>query len=116
MGEAAADRRFDAIAKNEAIRLVGTEPFWGGTVKGSVLTYTTPENPSGTAVAVTRFAGMNGLGYSGALSGKPLDLLITQAPCSDGMSDRSFPFTASLQIGAEKRSGCAWTDRLPYRG
>lgn len=105
---------FGGIGAGERITLVGTEPFWGGTVQGRKLTYTTPENQAGETIAVRRFAGNGGLGFSGTLAGQPLDLAVTPGTCSDGMSDRRFPFTATLRIGAEQRIGCAWTDRRPF--
>lgn len=107
---------FDAIGANETIRLVGTEPFWGGTVSEGRFTYTTPENQAGEAIAVKRFAGNSGLGFSGTRGGRPLDLMITRGTCSDGMSDRTYPYTATLKLDAEQRSGCAWTDRQPFSG
>jgi uncharacterized membrane protein len=107
---------FDAIRADETIKLIGTEPFWGGAVEAGKLTYTTPENQAGETIAVKRFAGNNGLGFSGSLDSKPFDLTVTPGECSDGMSDRRFPFTATLRIGDEQRSGCAWTDRTPFAG
>ena len=107
---------FAAIVPAESIRLVGTEPFWGGTLRGSELLYSTPENQAGESIAVRRFAGNNGLGFSGMRDGKPFDLTITPGTCSDGMSDRSYPFTATLKLGEEQRNGCAWTDRMPFSG
>ena len=107
---------FDAIAEDETIRLIGTEPFWGGTVEAGRLVYTTPDNQAGETIAVKRFAGNSGLGFSGARGGKPLDLTITRGACSDGMSDRAYPYTATLRLDAEQRSGCAWTDRHPFTG
>lgn len=116
-GETAATAEtFDAIAVGETIRLVGTEPFWGGTVTGGELVYTSLENQAGERIAVKRFAGNSGLGFSGTRNGQPLDLTITRGVCSDGMSDRSFPYTATLRLGAEQRTGCAWTDRQPFTG
>lgn len=107
---------FDGIAATETISLVGTEPFWGGTVTASELNYTTPENQAGQRIPVRRFAGNNGLGFSGTLDGKTLDLAITPGDCSDGMSDRRFPFVATLRIGEEQRNGCAWTRSKPFTG
>lgn len=107
---------FAAIAADETIRFLGTEPFWGGTVRGGGMVYSTPENRQGDTIAVRRFAGNNGLGFSGMWNGAPLDMAIAQAPCSDGMSDRSYPFAVTLRLGEEQRGGCAWTDRNPFAG
>lgn len=107
---------YDGIAAEETIYIGGNEPFWGGEIIGETLRYTTPENPDGEAIAVKRFAGMNGLGFSGTFSGQPLDLAITPGSCSDGMSDRRYPYTATLRLGDEVRIGCAHTDRQMFTG
>lgn len=105
---------FGAIRADETIRFVGTEPFWGGTISGGEMIYSTPENQAGDKIAVRRFAGNNGLGFSGSLDGRAVDMTITPGSCSDGMSDRTFPFTATLKLGEEQRNGCAWTDRMTF--
>ena len=108
--------RFAAIRADEIIRFTGTEPFWGGVVTGAELVYSTPENQQGETIAVRRFAGNNGLGYSGMRGGAPFDMTITPGACSDGMSDRTYPFTVTLKLGEEQRNGCAWTERAPFSG
>lgn len=113
-GASAHSQKFDVIAAGETIRLVGTEPFWSGTITGGAFSYSTPDNATGDRYAVKRFAGLNGLGFSATEPGRAVDIVITAAPCSDGMSDRRFPFTAIVQIGGQSRQGCGWTDRQPY--
>ena len=113
---ASTTKPFDGIAAGETIRFTGTEPFWGGEAQGGSLTYTTPENPDGMIVAVSRFAGNSGVGLSGELAGQPFDMTVTVGTCSDGMSDRKYPFTVTLRIGQETRFGCAWTTAHPYSG
>ena len=100
----------------DTLHFTGTEPFWGGSVTGGTLTYKTPEQPEGTAITVRRFAGNNGLNFSGKLGERPFDMAVTNAACSDGMSDRTYPFTVTLQIGGEMRSGCAWTAARGFGG
>lgn len=107
---------YDAIGADETIRFTGTEPFWGGEVTGERLLYTTPENPDGAAIAVTRFAGNSGLGFSGTLDGARFDMTVTEGKCSDGMSDRTYPLTVTLLIKEEQRNGCAWTDARTFTG
>ena len=107
---------FAAIAADDTIRFTGTEPFWGGTVSGGELVYSTPENQEGETIGVRRFAGNNGLGFSGVRGGAPFDMTITPGACSDGMSDRTYPFTVTLRLGEEQRNGCAWTERRPFTG
>lgn len=115
-GDSADHRPFSAIAPNETIRFTGTEPFWGGEAGADSLLYSTPENPEGTRIAVKRFAGRGGVSLSGELGGQPFDLMVSPGDCSDGMSDRTYPFVATLRLGAETRSGCAWTDGKGFIG
>lgn len=115
-GDSSDQDPFAGIGEGETIHLTGTEPFWGGTVTGQQLVYTTPENPDGTIVPVKRFAGRGGLSLSGELDARSLDLTVTPGDCSDGMSDRSYPFVATLLLGDETRSGCAWTDAKRFTG
>lgn len=101
---------FSGIAEDAVLRFTGTEPFWGGTVSGAQLTWSTPENIDGEHIAVTRFAGRGGLTFSGTLGGQQFDMALTPGDCSDGMSDRTYPFTATVKLGAQQLSGCAWRE------
>jgi uncharacterized membrane protein len=111
---------FDGIAAGAAITLVGTEPFWGiDIVDGPELysaTYTTPENLGGTSFKLTRFAGNNGLGFSGEMDASPVQIALTPGKCSDGMSDRTFPYTATFALGDITLYGCGYTSDEPFTG
>ena len=107
---------FAGIKPEETVRFTGTEPFWGGQVTGTALTYSTPENQDGADIAVTRFAGRGGVSWSGMYQAAKLVLAVTPGQCSDGMSDRIYPFVATLEVAGEQRSGCAWTERQPFAG
>ncbi len=91
-----------------ALRATGTEPFWGARIEGRCVTYSNPEDQKGTRVW-TRFTAAPGGGtWSGSLGGKRFELRIQpKRGCSDGMSDKSYPLSANLVLGGEKRSGCA---------
>lgn len=91
-------------------RATGTEPFWGAKVDGGALTYSTPEFPDGTVVEVTRKQAGDSVIFSGTLDGKPLELAISAGPCSDGMSDRVYDWTATRTIGPDVQRGCAASD------
>lgn len=56
------------------------------------------------------------MGFSGELNGEPFNLAVTPGECSDTMSNRSYPFTATLTIGDELRNGCAYTDIQMFTG
>lgn len=113
-GDSSDSRPFDAIAPDEVLQLTGTEPFWGGNIAGNTLTYNTPEDPDSTAIAVKRFAGRGGLSFSGTYQSQPIDITVTPGNCSDGMSDRNFPFVVTLQVTGETLNGCAWSDVQPF--
>ncbi|MCB2058943.1 MAG: hypothetical protein R3E09_04650 [Novosphingobium sp.] len=115
-GDADDHTAYEGISMDETLRFTGTEPFWGGQVTGGSLTYTTPENIDGTTIPVERFGGRGGLSFSGTLDGENFDMMVTPAECSDGMSDRSYPFNVTLKLGTETRYGCAWSDTRPWTG
>lgn len=107
---------FSRIAPSDTVRFTGTEPFWGGQVAFTTLTYSTPENPDGTQIAVDRFAGRGGVSWTGEHQGAPFTLAVTPGECSDGMSDRTYPYVATLEVQGEQRRGCAWTEQDPFVG
>lgn len=109
-------KAFDAVAPQDVVTLVGTEPFWSLTVEGETGNWATPDNQPGTRFALTRFAGNGGMGFTGALGDKPLTATLTPGTCSDGMSDRRFPFVATIALGGETFEGCGYTDSQPFTG
>ncbi|WOE75861.1 hypothetical protein [Alterisphingorhabdus coralli] len=118
-------RPYDGIAADEVIQFAGSN--WRGEVSGGTpdvqgkLVLMTPDDLldklPGERVDVTRFAGRGGLSYSGELSSGPFTLVITPGDCSDGMSDRGYPFVATMQLSEDSTIfGCAWTERQPFTG
>ena len=104
---------FAGIEAGETVHFTGTEPFWSAEASSDTLIYRTPENPDGAAIAVERFAGRGGLSFSGSADGASFDITVTPGECSDGMSDNTYPYTATLALGQDTRFGCAWTDADP---
>lgn len=115
-GDTADTRPYDGVGAAEKLRFTGTEPFWGGEVSGETMLYRTPEAPDGQTLKVARFNGRGGLSYSGTLDGAAFTMAVTPGACSDGMSDRVYPFVVTLQRGEEMREGCAWSDAHPFKG
>ena len=113
-GDPLDDLPYAGIAPGETVRFTGTEPFWGGEVRGTSLLWKTPEMPAGERITVARFAGRNGISYTGKLRGEAFGMAVTPWKCSDGMSGRSHPFTVTVRLSpqgeGELLSGCAWTD------
>lgn len=114
-GDSKDHQPFGEVAPDELLRFAGTEPFWGGEVRGDQMTYKTPDQPDGRAIAVSRFAGRGGLSFSGTMDGAAFTMTVTAGTCSDGMSDRSYPFVVTLQQGDASRTGCAWSDKHPFK-
>lgn len=113
---------FTGIAVNSSITVLGTEPFWNLSIDPQAnqeqyqAVYSTPDDIAGTSFAVRRFAGNNGLGFSGELDGETFNLALTPGDCTDGMSDRLFPYTATLALGERTLFGCAYTSEQPFIG
>lgn len=107
---------FDAVADDEVVTLVGNEPFWNVRIEGEGALWTSPDDPAGTRFTASRFAGNNGLGFSGQLRGERFTATLTPGECSDGMSDRTYPFTATIALGDAVLYGCGYTTRLPFAG
>lgn len=120
-GEISRDAQpFDGIAPAAKIEVLGTEPFWNIAIEpegeGYTATHRSPEDLEGTGFAVSRFAGNNGVSFSGELSGEAVLVALTPGDCNDGMSDRSYPYVATVKHGARDLSGCAFTSDQPFSG
>ncbi|MEM6475459.1 MAG: hypothetical protein AAF687_04770 [Pseudomonadota bacterium] len=105
---------YDGIGESETVTLVGTEPFWTFVITGESAVYTSPEDLEGTTITLSRFAGNNGISFSGELNDAPVEIVVTPGECSDGMSDRNFPFTATIKWGERTLYGCGHTDSQPF--
>ena len=86
---------------------LGTEPFWAAKVDGGVLLFQTPEHQAGQRVAVSRRVSGVRTEFSGTPNGARLNFMIGAGPCSDGMSDTVYSYSAELRIGAQQLRGCA---------
>ena len=91
-----------------SFRALGTEPFWAIHVGEERLRYMTPEDQQGQSIPFTREqTAQDRVTLSAELDGKPLILSGRIEECSDGMSDRVYPYAVTLQIGDEILQGCA---------
>jgi uncharacterized membrane protein len=97
---------------NEEFTVVGNEPFWSVTVSRRGIVYSTPEirgrrypylapaTAQGRPPDVVRVYRLNGQ-PSGILVIKKADA------CSDTMSDKVYPYNATLILGNRVLEGCA---------
>jgi uncharacterized membrane protein len=92
------------------IRALGTEPFWAMDVDSSGLHFTTPDNQAGIhfpPVAGT-LAG-DTTAWSGEADRVAVEVRVWREQCSDGMSDRVYPYTARVRVDTTSYQGCADT-------
>lgn len=90
------------------VRAVGTEPFWSVEVTPDALVYTRMDQP--TQRAPNHGAKVQGTMATYATSTDlkmAFNLTLIATECSDGMSDRTYPLTARVEIGDDTLNGCA---------
>lgn len=89
------------------LKVIGTEPFWGIEVEGGRLHFTTPEDQAGqTLQAEFESVASGGWRWRSQPQGA-FELIVQPGECSDGMSDRSYAYTAKFSKDATRYSGCA---------
>lgn len=92
------------------LRALGTEPFWAVELTGAEMVYSGVDRPEQRAPQgdpVVRGTMATWESTTGA--GNPLKVTLTATDCSDGMSDRTYPLTAMVEVGGELLMGCAAT-------
>lgn len=82
----------------------GTEPFWSLTIRGNQLTLSRPDQPN---LIVGNSKGGTMEGQTAVFGYEPLVVRLTEAKCSDGMSDLSYPLTAEVVAQGQTLKGCA---------
>ncbi len=96
------------LLRMSPLRAVGTEPFWGARIEGRCVTYSHPEDQDGTRIWTGFTPSPDGGIWAGALAGRRFELRTRPVPaCSDGMSDKVYPFAVELVVNGERRRGCA---------
>ncbi len=98
---------FAGLNLDQPVRALGTEPFWAVDVQGDELVYSGVNRPEQRA-RVGRVISAGEVVFRGTTaSGVVLTVTLMPSACSDGMSDRVYPFVARVQVGGEHLSGCA---------
>jgi uncharacterized membrane protein len=93
---------------NEPLGLVGTEPFWALAIAPDELRLSGADRPDRTAPNKgPALAGDSASWSAETADGTALKVTLTARACADGMSDRRYPLTARVEIGAETLKGCA---------
>lgn len=99
-------------AKVESFIASGTEPFWSITVNRNGIIYSSPEQSKRTYPYVSPIAAQGrpiDVVRVYRLNGRPNGTLIIKKAnfCSDGMSDKDYPYAATLILGNQVLEGCA---------
>ena len=99
-------------ARGESFFAIGTEPFWNVTVNRNGIVYSSPEVSKRTYPYVTPMKAEGrpaDLVRVYQLKGQPNGTLIIKKAdsCSDGMSDKVYPYEATLILGNRVMEGCA---------
>ena len=84
-------------------RAIGTEPFWDLTIDGRQMVFT----DRGNNVAVAQPTPPVIVGFAGEIYRTPrLNVNIVHAPCSDGMSDRTYRDKVQVDVDGRRFDGC----------
>ena len=93
------------------MRLIGTEPFWGATITADAITLSGADRPHVRLAAGERLVTGAGVRWrTQSANGDPVEVTLVRETCSDGMSDRVYPFRATVVLGQETLRGCAITE------
>lgn len=98
------------IDLTQPLRAIGTEPFWAVELTGSEMVYSGVDRPEQRAPqGQPTMQGTMAIWEGTTGAGNALKVTLTATDCSDGMSDRTYPLTAMVEIGGENLMGCAAT-------
>ncbi len=90
------------------INALGTEPFWGVEIRRDSLRLSGPDRKDLVAAnGGPAVMGETAVWEARAADGSPLKVTLTAEACSDGMSDRAYPYRARVETTAEMLNGCA---------
>lgn len=85
------------------LKLVGTEPFWAVQVRQNELVLQRPDTPD----MKTANPGPVATATTAVWTAEGMTIVVRRETCSDGMSDRVYPFAAEVTVGTEVLKGCA---------
>ena len=98
----------EPLVSDTLLHAVGTEPFWSlYVIKDKKIIFHPAEGadvevpfvaPANTDSVTRRFTSAN--------DNTNLELIITKQECSDGMSEKVYPYSVTLSLNAVKYKGC----------
>lgn len=101
-------RTLAGVDLDQPLRVLGTEPFWAVEITPAGLTYSGVDRAEQKAANPGPvLQGTVAVWTTETEAKAPLVVTLTATDCSDGMSDRTYPLTAKVEIGGESLTGCA---------
>lgn len=89
------------------VNLLGNEPFWGVQIRPDGVLLRAVDRADVTAANPgPRVHGTVAVWRTTSQDGLPMELMVTETACSDGMSDRTYPLAARVRLGDEVLVGC----------
>ena len=93
---------------SEALRALGTEPFWALDVDASGLRFITPDDTTGIRFPpIAPAVSTDTVVWSVQTERSAIEVRVWPEKCSDGMSDREYPYAARVIIAGTTYRGCA---------
>lgn len=101
-------RLLAGVDLDQPLRVLGTEPFWAVDITPQGLTYSGVDRPEQKAANPgPALQGTVAVWTAQTAAKTPLVVTVMATDCSDGMSDRTYPLTAKVEIGGDNLTGCA---------
>ena len=97
------------VSTAEPLRVLGTEPFWALDIDSTGLHFRTPADTTGTRFTPNAPIPIAGdtLMWMGETDMAAIQVRLWPERCSDGMSDRVYPYTAIVRVAGTTYRGCA---------
>lgn len=97
-----------AMAQAQDYRASGTEPFWSLSIGAKTMRFEAPGRPT---VAVPTPKVIHG--FAGEIwQTRRINVNTNHRPCSDGMSDRTYPDTVTVTVDGRSFKGCGGEPRV----
>ena len=101
-------RALAGVDLDQPVRALGTEPFWAVEITPQTLIYSGVDRSEQKAANPgPTLQGTVATWKARTEAGADLAVTLTATDCSDGMSDRTYPLTAKVEIAGETLTGCA---------
>ena len=88
------------------LNLNGTEPFWAVKIRGTGIALTRPDAPERDFANAAKAEANGEATWTANDAGGSIVVKLSAGSCSDGMSDKTYPYSAVVTLGAETLKGC----------